>query len=195
MGKISGTSAFRDGVRHTLEEWRSWPEGERWELIDGVAYSMSPAPSIRHQQVSISLFNGLTRFLEESPCAPFYAPVDVFLSDALADLADTVVQPDILVVCEEARIEEDGVHSAPDFIAEILSPATGYRDLNGKRMLYERARVCEYWLVSPDTGSVFCYALKGDRYGPVTEIPRGDEARSAAFPGFVWRFPEDLRSG
>lgn len=195
MGKTVGTSALKEGNRYTLQEWRSWHDEERWELIDGVAYNMSPAPSVRHQRVSISVFNELVQFLGRSPCAPFYAPVDVFLPGSIKDTENTVVQPDILVICDDKKIEEDGIHGAPDFIVEVLSPATGYKDLNEKRLLYERAGVKEYWLVSPDTGSVFCYALSDGRYGPVTEVQLGNEVRSTALPGLVWRFPEEPARG
>jgi Uma2 family endonuclease len=118
-------------------------------------------------------------------CETFVAPIDVFLSGQ-ADEADTVVQPDVLVVCDPAKVADDGIRGAPDFVAEILSDSTAYKDLNEKRGLYERAGVREYWIVRPDDGGVLAWRLADGRYAPVREY-RGDEAAdSVALPGFAW---------
>jgi Uma2 family endonuclease len=183
-------SALKQGERFTLDQWRSWPENERWELIDGIAYAMSPAPRIPHQNHAGDLFRKLGNFLEGKPCKPFIAPADVFLPDNAEDGTDTVVQPDVLVVCDEGKVQDDGIHGAPDFVAEVLSESTAYKDWNIKKALYERTGVREYWLVSPETGSVFRYVLEDGRYGPVTEILRGGAVESIAFPGFSWSVPE-----
>jgi Uma2 family endonuclease len=195
MGKTEGTSALKEGDTYTLDDWKSWPEGERWELIGGVAYNMSPAPRVPHQNILANLAHALYDFLEDASCESFIAPVDVFLPDAIKDSAETVVQPDVMVVCDQEKVQDDGIHGAPDFIAEILSPATAYKDLNEKKTLYELAGVREYWLVSPVTRSVFKYILKDGRYGPVTEVMRGGTIESAALPGFVWQVPEPKRKG
>jgi Uma2 family endonuclease len=187
MGKIEGTSALKEGDRFTLEQWRSWPEGERWELIGGVAYCMSPAPRVAHQNLALSLASALRSFLSGKPCEPFIAPVDVFLPDGDPEISDTVVQPDVLVVCDPEKIHEDGIRGAPAFVAEILSPATTHKDLTQKKAVYERSGVAEYWLVNPDTGSVFVYILNDGKYGPITEILLGDEVRSVSLPGFSWK--------
>jgi len=190
MGLTDGTAALKSGEKFTLDQWRAWPEGERWELIGGVPYNMSPAPRVPHQSVSVDLIHQICHFLEDSTCVALNAPIDVFLPDGVDDSAETVVQPDILVVCDRDKIDEDGIHGAPDFVAEVLSPATAYKDLNDKRMLYERSGVREYWIISPDTGSVFRYILEDGRYGPATEILRGDPVASSALPGFSWKAPK-----
>jgi len=189
MEKTEGTSALKQGERFTLDQWRSWPENERWELIDGIAYAMSPAPRIPHQNHAGNLFRKLGNFLEGKPCQPFMAPADVFLPDDSEGATDTVVQPDVFVVCDGDKVHDDGVHGAPDFVAEVLSESTAYKDWNIKKALYERAGVREYWIVSTETGSVFRYSLKDGRYGPVTEILRGGAVESLAFPGFSWCAP------
>jgi Uma2 family endonuclease len=148
MGLTDGTAAPKSGEKFTLDQWRAWPEGERWELIGGVPYNMSPAPRVPHQDIAGELFYSLHIFLEEKPCRLLMAPIDVFLPDGVDDSAETVVQPDVLVVCDRGKIDEDGIHGAPDFVAEVLSPATAYKDLNDKRMLYERSGVREYWISS-----------------------------------------------
>jgi Uma2 family endonuclease len=124
-------------------------------------------------------------------CTPFIAPVDVFLPDGVTDSTETVVQPDILVVCDQGKIKEDGIYGAPDFIAEILSPSTAYKDMSVKLKLYERSGVREYWMVNPDTGSVFRYTLKNGLYGAATEILQGEPVESAVFRGFTWKVKEN----
>jgi len=187
VSTTEGTSALKQREKFSLEQWRSWPEGERWELIGGVAYNMSPAPNTRHQSLAGTLYHALCTFLENASCLPFYAPTDVFLPDGVTDSTETVVQPDVLVVCDESRIHEDGIRGAPDFVVEVLSPSTAYKDLGDKKDLYERSGVREYWIVNPESGSVFRYTLKNDRYGPATELLRGENVESFALPGFVWR--------
>jgi Uma2 family endonuclease len=189
MAKTEGPLALKQGERFTLDQWRSWPQDERWELIDGIAYAMSPAPRIPHQNHAGDLYRKLGNFLEGKPCQPFIAPADVYLPDDSEDGADTVVQPDVLVVCDEGKVQDDGIHGAPDFVAEVLSESTAYKDWNIKKALYERSGVREYWLVSTETGSVFRYVLNDGRYGPVTEILHGGSVESTALPGFSWIAP------
>jgi Uma2 family endonuclease len=190
MGKTEGSSAVKEGGTFTLEQWKAWPEDERWELIGGTAYCMSPAPRVSHQKIVIRLAHTLCTFLEGKPCTPLVAPVDLFLPEGVEGSEETVVQPDVMVVCDPEKIEEDGIHGAPDFVAEVLSESTAYKDLNEKKSLYERSGVREYWIVNPGSGSVFRYELKGRRYGPVSEVPRGTAVNSSALPGFAWRMPQ-----
>lgn len=194
MTTTEGTSALKEGESFTLDQWRTWPEGERWELIGGVAYNMSPAPKTTHQSLAGSLYHAVCTYLEDVACLPFYAPTDVFLPEGVDDSTETVVQPDVLVVCDEGKIEEDGIHGAPDFVAEVLSPSTAYKDFSNKKDLYERAGVREYWIVNPDTGSVFRYVLKDGLYGPATELLRGTSIESSALPGFSWCIKPATRS-
>ena len=138
---LKGIPRSSRGECFSLDQWRSWPENERWELIDGIAYAMSPAPRIPHQNHAGNLFRKLGNFIEEKPCQPFMAPADVYLLDNSEDGTDTVVQPDVLVVCDEAKVHDDGIHGAPDFVAEVLSESTTYKDWNVKKTLYERCGV------------------------------------------------------
>lgn len=130
-------------VPATWSDYRSWPDDQRWEIIDGVAVAMSPAPTTRHQTIVGNLFGRLVQRLAGKPCRPFVAPTDVKLSDL------DVVQPDILVVCDPARITPTHIEGAPDVVIEVLSPATSARDLRQKKALYERAGVREYLAVDP----------------------------------------------
>lgn len=130
-------------LRYTWSDYLRWDDDQRREIIDGAVYAMSPVPSIRHRSVTGHLFSRLLTALAGKPCRPFIAPTDVRLSKT------DVVQPDILVVCEPARITASHVEGAPDVTVEVLSPVTSARDLRQKKALYERSGVREYLVVDP----------------------------------------------
>ncbi len=149
--------------RYTYKEYCSWPDDERWELIDGVAYNMSPAPTSNHQRLSFELARQIGNFLESRHCKAFSAPFDVFLPVfpiKSENEIDTVVQPDISVICDKSKIIEKGCLGAPDLIIEILSPSTSKRDLNEKFGLYERSGVKEYWVVDPGNKYIRVFHLQ-----------------------------------
>jgi Uma2 family endonuclease len=151
--------------RFTYGDYLQWSGAERWELIDGDAFDMSPAPRIVHQRVVGELFKQLSLQLEGHPCEAFVAPVDVRLPDH-DDQADedikNVVQPDVLVVCDPDKIDEAGVRGAPDFIAEVLSASTAARDRRLKAELYAKHGVREYWIVDPVARQVEIFRLGED---------------------------------
>ena len=155
--------AIQKGKRYTYADYCSWDDGERWELIDGEAYAMSPGTSFEHQTISGEIFSQLHTFLRGKPCKVFSAPFDVRLTADKGD--DTVVQPDILVVCDEAKLKDrKGVIGAPDLIIEILSPSTARHDRITKLNLYQRAGVREYWIVAPDDKAVMAHILHNEKY-------------------------------
>jgi Uma2 family endonuclease len=130
--------------RFTWQDYRSWSEGERWELLDGVPYAMSPAPVVDHQKVTGRLYARLDSALAGKPCQPLVAPTDVHLSDL------DVVQPDVFVVCKPEKILRTHIEGAPEVVVEVLSPSTAVRDLREKKALYERFGVLEYVVVHPE---------------------------------------------
>ncbi|AEJ20061.1 Uma2 family endonuclease [Gracilinema caldarium] len=186
--ETQGTSALKEGEKFTIADWKKWPLNERWELIDGVAYAMSPAPRVPHQDKVLNLARQLGNFLEGKPCKVFIAPLDVFLMDD-SDTGETVVQPDVLALCDASKIHEDGIHGAPDFVAEVLSETTAHKDFGVKRNLYEQVGVREYWIIHSDTGAVYQYVLQNGRFGPLKEYRRGEAVPSAVFPEFSWICP------
>ena len=158
--------------RYSWQDYITWPEGERWELIDGVAYAMSPAPSIKHQSIAGRIYSRLEQSLAGMPCTPLIAPTDVVFS------AHDVVQPDVLVVCDPSKLTSENVQGAPDLIVEVLSPATALRDLREKKALYERHGVKEYLVFDPLAlyaqrfclGQDGCYG-EGDLFGSQEALP------------------------
>jgi len=149
--KIMGLPKLKQDDVFTYGLYKNWPEDERWEIINGVPYNMSPGPRRVHQKISGALFNKIYNFLDKHDCEVYDAPFDVRLPDY--DEADddvlTVVQPDILVVCDEKKLDDAGCRGAPDFIIEILSPSTASKDQIEKVALYEKHGVKEYWIVHP----------------------------------------------
>lgn len=145
--------------RFTYRNYRTWPDEERWELIDGHAWAMSPAPRRRHQEVSGRLFIDIGLFLKGKPCKVFEAPFDVLLPEGGEpdDEVGTVVQPDIAVFCDNSKLTERGARGAPDLVVEILSPSTSRKDQREKFDRYERAGVREYWVVDSAAWSVWVY--------------------------------------
>ena len=178
---------LRDLEHHTYGDYLAWPEDVRYELIDGTAYAMSPAPTVSHQEVVLELSRQIDEVLDASPCRVLIAPLDVRLprGDEADEAVDTVVQPDLLVVCDPARIDERGVRGAPDWIIEVLSPATAAHDQVVKRDLYERAGVREYWLVHPTDRIVTVYRLENGRYGRPDIAELAGETAPQAVPGVV----------
>lgn len=152
------------GIKRRIEKYNysdylTWPDEERWEIIEGTAYDMTPAPGIKHQNVVAALVRIIGNGLEGKPCRPFVAPTDVVLSE------HDVVQPDVLVVCDQKRITEDNIQGAPDLVVEVLSPATALKDKREKKALYERSGVREYVIIDPIELYVERFSLKDKRYG------------------------------
>lgn len=173
--------------RHTYKEYAVWPEGERWELIDGVAFAMSPAPAQKHQALVTEFCRQISNFLQEKPCRLYVAPFDVLLpdsSDQDDDEVPTVVQPDIIVVCDRSKLSEKGCRGAPDWILEILSPSTNVRDQRDKLSLYEKHGVKEYWVVHPADKTVMAYVHgPAGGYGKPRVYGNDEKAEPVTLPG------------
>ena len=180
---------------YTYADYAAWPDEERWELIDGVPWNMSPAPGRSHQQVLGTIFRRVAAITDSGPCETYVAPFDVRLVEPAGerhwdadeppdDSVTTVVQPDISVFCRPEVLDERGAHGAPDLIIEILSPSTSYKDQSTKLALYERHRVREYWIVNPDAAWVMVYRLgDGERYGKPDYYTAGESAVSDVLGG------------
>lgn len=159
----------------TYGDCLAWPEEERWELIDGVAYNMTPAPTRFHQRVVMELGRQIANFLHDKPCEIYIAPFDVRLpdQDESDDDVHTVVQPDLAIICDPAKLDERGCRGAPDWIIEVLSPATAAKDQIRKVELYQHHGVREYWTVHPTDRVVMVRYLEDSGQFSVPKIIEG----------------------
>src|SRR5690242_62611 len=153
-----GPPTRRIDRKYTYEDYKGWPDEERWEIIDGEAYNMTPAPTVKHQRIAMNLVRIFGNLLAGKPCEPFVAPTDVVLDDT------NIVQPDLFVVCDKGKITEANIQGAPDLVVEILSPSTKLKDRREKKAIYERFGVKEYLVVHPEDEMVDCYRLVNGRY-------------------------------
>jgi Uma2 family endonuclease len=147
----------------TYADYLEWDEDVRAEIIHGVAYMMAPPITI-HQRIAGRLFAKLYSFLEGKTCEVFAAPfgVRLFPRDDKSD--DSVVEPDIAVICDPSKIDERGCNGAPDLIIEILSPSNSRKDRHLKFNLYLEAKVKEYWVVSPEDQEIAVHIYDNGRY-------------------------------
>ena len=182
----------REEIPFTYRDYASWPDDERWELVDGAAYDMCAAPSRRHQGISVVMSMYFSTFFKGKPCKFYYAPFDVVLPEPdTADWRDSVnvVQPDLLVVCDPSKLTNQGCVGAPDLTVEIISPYTSKKDIREKFDLYERKGVREYWIVFPGERAVHVFRRTEEgRFdeGQIYDLagPRpSSEAVSSLFPG------------
>ncbi len=150
--------------RYTYADYLTWDDGQRWELINGKAYNMTPAPNRKHKALSLKIVLQMGPQLEGKTCEVYYAPFDVRLpfGSPEDDKIENVVQPDISVICDPSRLDEKGCLGAPDLVVEILSPYTSRKDKVDKFFLYEQAGVKEYWLVSPEDSFVEVFRIGED---------------------------------
>ncbi len=169
----------------SYKDYLSWNnDNERWELINGSAYDMSPAPSRKHQAIFRNLFKNLANYLEDKECSVYGAPFDVRLPEGFQSDAEikTVVQPDISVFCDPDKLDDRGAIGAPDLIIEILSPATAAKDLKEKFFLYESAEVKEYWIVDPSNETLTVYILNKDsKYARGVVYAGADRVKAGIF--------------
>lgn len=158
-----GIPVKKADYKFTYKEYSTWPDDERWELIHGIAYNMSPGPDTKHQRISSFLHGEMYNFLKGKPCESFAAPYDVYFpefAEQKFNSIDTIVQPDISIICDPAKIIEKGCLGAPDLLVEILSPSTSKKDLNEKFELFEKSGVREYWIVDPGNEFVQIFHLQ-----------------------------------
>lgn len=138
----------------------------RYELHYGQPVALA-SPSDIHQEVSGELFRQLANHLLGKRCKVSPAPLDVRLFEGQGDSpeeVDTVVQPDLLVVCDPKKVDRRGVHGAPDLVVEILSESTRRSDRWTKFRMYQQAGVQEYWIVDPAAHVVSVHVLEEGAY-------------------------------
>ncbi len=147
---------------------------------------MSPAPSRIHQRLVLDLGSQILAFLRGRQCQVYVAPFDVRLprGNELDSEVETVVQPDVAVICDPAKLDDAGCRGAPDWVIEVISPSTGVRDMVQKRDLYERHGVREYWTIDPAERLLTIYRRQSEgRFGPPQTRPARRSQQVSLFPG------------
>lgn len=173
-------------ARYTFADCLTWDEEERIEIINGEAVMMAP-PSRIHQEILMEITRQLANFLEGKRCKVYPAPFGVRLFEKNGDTpedVDTMVEPDISVVCDRDKLDDHGCKGAPDLVVEILSPSTRRHDRLVKLGLYQRAGVREYWIVDPEYKSVQVFTLdSGGSLRIIEDYGREDIARVNVLDG------------
>jgi Uma2 family endonuclease len=173
-------------AEYTVQDYLSWRFDEMVELIRGKVFRMSPGPRTKHQRISVYLVNKIFNFIEKKQCEVFHAPFDVYLpiKHPKTGKPNTVVQPDISVICDRKKISERGCEGTPDLVVEIISESTRKRDIQIKHELYEECGINTYWLVFPKEEIIEVFELddKG-KYRRVGGFSDDDELTSDLLPG------------
>lgn len=160
-------------------------------LIDGIPIDRTTAPSRIHQKVLGDLYNQFYNFLKDKPCEVYIAPFDVRLpsSGEQDETSGTVVQPDLVVVCDPEKLDDRGCKGTPDLIIEVLSPETAKKDLSVKLRLYERVGVSQYWVVHPVDKTVMVFLLdERDQYSKPSVFGEGEQMMVEQLNGLVIDF-------
>jgi len=165
--KITDFSELDLSKTYTYADYLTWQFSERVELIKGWIYKMSPAPRRVHQKIQGNLFLEIGNFFRKKDCDVYQSPFDVRLiknKGKKDDKIETVVQPDICVICDQEKLDDRGCLGAPDLIIEVLSVSTMKKDYNEKFNLYEENKVKEYWLVNPEGRSLQIFYLDQGKF-------------------------------
>ena len=157
---------------YTLDDYYALPDDQRVELIDGVFYDMA-SPYTTHQIIALDIFTQVKNYIssKKGKCIPLAAPCDVQLDKD----NKTMVQPDVMIICDKDKIIKRNVYGAPDFVVEVLSASTKKKDMSIKLSKYINAGVREYWIVDPDKQKIIVYDIEHDIdvsiYGFNDEVP------------------------
>lgn len=155
MSKITDLSQLDLNKTYSYADYLTWQLEQTVELIKGKIFQMSPAPKVKHQQISFNLSLLIGNYLKGKDCKAFAAPFDVRLynkkeSEGTDEAIFTVVQPDLCIICDLDKLDENGCLGTPDLIIEILSKGNSNKEMSIKYELYEEAQVKEYWVIDPE---------------------------------------------
>lgn len=184
MTTITSLSQLDLNQEYSYADYLKWQLQEKVELIKGKILAMSPAPTRFHQDIAVKMTIKWGNFLYKSPCKVYTAPFDVRLPVASKGKADTVVQPDLCVVCDLSKLDEAGCNGSPDLIIEILSKGNSKREMDTKFDLYQEAGVREYWIIDPLRRMVLLYSLVDEKLVTGKPFLEGDTVTSKIFPDF-----------
>jgi Uma2 family endonuclease len=172
--------------KYTYADYLTWSEEERWEIINGVPY-LQAAPTWQYQAVLLELARQFANYLQDKSCRVFTAPFDLRIPEANEKDEETtnVVQPDIIIICDNSGLKKTGYYGVPELIIEVVSPSTGQKDKIEKFNLYEKAGVKEYWIVEPDEKVVMVFTLEEGRYGRPQMYSEEDKVKVSIFDNLV----------
>lgn len=180
-----GLAQRAEEERYTLDDVMEWDGPEQMEIIDGEPLMMA-TPKRLHQAVVGGITRLIGNYLEGKKCRVYPAPFAVRLFEQEGDNpedVDTVVQPDITLVCDPKKLDDTGCKGAPEMVVEVLSPSTQRYDRIVKLELYQRAGVGEYWIVNPADQTVQVFLLKDGLLRPHESYGRTDIAKVNSLDG------------
>jgi Uma2 family endonuclease len=196
MPKITALSQLDLEKSYSYADYLTWQFGEIVELVKGKISAMAPAPNVYHQRIERKLLVAIDFHLAGKKCEVFPAPFDVRLYDRKKSILQnqdiqTVVQPDLCVVCNPDFLDEQGCNGAPDWIIEILSKGNSKREMQVKYELYREAGVTEYWIVYPNDCAIHQFVLnENGRYDLVKMFTDDDVATPHLFPDLAVKLEE-----
>ena len=174
--------------QYSYADYLRWQISERLELIGGFIWEMA-APNRRHQRILGKLYLAVGVFLRGKVCELYQAPFDVRLARRHPNTDEqilTVVQPDLCVICDLAKLDEAGCIGAPDWVVEILSKGNTKKEMREKFSVYEESGVREYWVVQPEYNNVLVYVLENGRFVARPTLTDDDTAVSPTlFPDLL----------
>ena len=197
MPKITALSQLDLEKSYNYADYLTWQLSEMVELLKGKISQMAPAPNVSHQRVSIRLSGNLYDYFKHKKCEVFAAPFDVRLYDRKKSILanqdiQTVVQPDLCVICNPDFLDIQGCNGAPDWIIEILSKGNSKREMQIKYELYREAGVSEYWIVYPNDCAIHQFVLnENGRYDLLNMFTDDDVATPHLFPELIVKL-EDI---
>jgi Uma2 family endonuclease len=175
--------------QYTYADYMTWQFQERVELIRGWVRRMSPVPLRLHQTISFNLSGQIRNYLKGKTYIGYSAPFDVRLINKRKSAADkdivNVVQPDICVVCDQAKLDDRGCIGAPDWVMEILSKGNTKLEMKEKFFLYEENGVREYWIVFPEYEHIQVFDLKDEKFVLRGTYVKGDDIPVGIFPDLL----------
>jgi Uma2 family endonuclease len=196
MPAITDLAQLDPNGSYSYADYLTWQFEESVELLKGKISLMCPGPNVKHQRLSIYLSSHLFFYFQNKPCAAFTAPFDVRLYDRNKSLlankeVSTVVQPDICVICDNGKLDEQGCNGAPDWIIEILSKGNSKKEVKTKHALYAESGVKEYWLVFPYEEVISQFVLNDDtgQYQLLNSYAGDDVATPYLFPDLAVDLP------
>ena len=180
---------------YTYADYLSWEGPERYQLLYGEVFMMA-SPSVAHQAILMELSRQFSNCLIGKPCRVFAAPLDVRLFPEDDNSDDTVVQPDLLVVCDRGKLSKGSVNGPPDIVIEVISPSTSNKEFLLKFRAYLDAEVREYWIIEPEQRLVQVHVSENGHFVG-SSYRENDSVPSSVLKGFsidlktIWAAAQD----